>query len=154
MGAADLSLNLTEQPWVAAVATDAAVAASRAQQRLRPLIYVYDLPALFNSRMLEWRIIKVRRAIFFTCFLHPHCDALVIQSFACALCAHCTRVPQAVLLCLLHRPALSWCQLADGQASLFRCKPHDQGAVSMDRNPIQSTNQPITRLAPRSPLIL
>lgn len=39
--------------------TDAAVLAAKAQPSLRPWIYVYDLPAIFNTRMLQYRNEKV-----------------------------------------------------------------------------------------------
>ena len=44
--------NLTERPWLRRhIRTPAAAAREKVK---RPLIYVYDLPAEFNSRMLQY----------------------------------------------------------------------------------------------------
>lgn len=56
---ADLKLDLSARPWLKGLASDAAVEASRAQPRPQPLIYIYDLPATYNTRMLEYRVNKV-----------------------------------------------------------------------------------------------
>ncbi|KAK9805311.1 hypothetical protein WJX73_000673 [Symbiochloris irregularis] len=55
---ADLKLDLSQRPWLRDVTSDAAVEASRAQTRLRPLIYIYDLPSIYNTRMVEYRVNK------------------------------------------------------------------------------------------------
>ncbi|KAK9805381.1 hypothetical protein WJX73_008851 [Symbiochloris irregularis] len=52
---ANLTLDLDARPWIASVTTNAAALAASAQRRLRPLIYIYDVPATFNTRMLEYR---------------------------------------------------------------------------------------------------
>ena len=75
-GCADMSYNLSGRPWVEAVTTDAALEASQKHEKLRPLIYVYDLPATFNVRMLEYRIVKVR-ALFKP--LHYLCNDIMSQ---------------------------------------------------------------------------
>lgn len=48
-------INLTEKPWLREVIP----AAEQLPERRRPLIYVYDLPTEFNSRMLQYRLNKV-----------------------------------------------------------------------------------------------
>ena len=42
-----------ERPHIAPHVVTPAAAAPPPEQRLRPLIYVYDLPAEFNTRMLQ-----------------------------------------------------------------------------------------------------
>lgn len=42
-----------ERPHIAPHVVAPAAADPPPQQRLRPLIYVYDLPAEFNTRMLQ-----------------------------------------------------------------------------------------------------
>ena len=54
-GAGNAGVDLTEQPWLREVTS----AAQQLPERRRPLIYVYDLPAEFNSRMLQYRLNKV-----------------------------------------------------------------------------------------------
>ena len=46
------------RPWLAGVVSESPAAADppAAPTRKRPLIYVYDLPAEFNSRLLQYRI--------------------------------------------------------------------------------------------------
>ncbi|BDA44352.1 hypothetical protein COCOBI_05-5360 [Coccomyxa sp. Obi] len=51
---ASAGVNFTERPWLSELVS----AAEQAEQRRRPLIYVYDLPAEFNSRMLQYRLSK------------------------------------------------------------------------------------------------
>ncbi len=46
---------MTERPWLRELVS----VAEQPKQRRRPLIYVYDLPAEFNSRMLQYRLNKV-----------------------------------------------------------------------------------------------
>lgn len=45
--------------WIEAVSTDAANESQHQVLKLRPLVYVYDLPSIFNSRMLQYRMDKV-----------------------------------------------------------------------------------------------
>ncbi len=54
-GLGNAGVNLTEKPWLREVLP----AAQQLQEHRRPLIYVYDLPAEFNSRMLQYRLNKV-----------------------------------------------------------------------------------------------
>ena len=51
-------LNVTERPWVARHLTTPESMAS--SPRRRPLIYIYDLPAEFNTRMHQYRLDKVK----------------------------------------------------------------------------------------------
>ncbi|KAK9805384.1 hypothetical protein WJX73_009679 [Symbiochloris irregularis] len=57
---ADMSTDaiLLEKPWIAEVVTNAAVDVTQSRPQLRPLIYVYDLPSMYNTRMLQYRIAK------------------------------------------------------------------------------------------------
>ncbi len=59
-------LNVTERPWVARHLTTPE--SMESSPRRRPLIYIYDLPAEFNTRMHQYRIDKV-------CTL-PHAPAI------------------------------------------------------------------------------
>lgn len=56
---ADLDLDLQARPWIAAVATDAVHDLQQQRSRKRPLIYVYDLPSIYNTRILQYRVAKV-----------------------------------------------------------------------------------------------
>jgi hypothetical protein len=45
-----------ERPWLKHLIVDHSVKIYESQQeKLRPLIYVYDLPPIYNSRMLQYR---------------------------------------------------------------------------------------------------
>ena len=50
-------LNVTERPWVERHLRRPGIMAS--SPRKRPLIYIYDLPAEFNTRMHQYRLDKV-----------------------------------------------------------------------------------------------
>lgn len=53
----EIGADLTERSWL----RNLIVEPGKRQQaeRKRPLIYVYDLPSQFNSRMLQYRLDKV-----------------------------------------------------------------------------------------------
>lgn len=67
-------VDFTERPWLRELI--AAPAAAPMATRKRPLLYIYDLPAEFNSRMLQYRLNKV------PVFRHLTCRAL--QHVVCA----------------------------------------------------------------------
>ena len=46
---------LNDRPWVRGSLAPTPAAQRRAK-RLRPLIYVYDMPAEFTTRMLQYRV--------------------------------------------------------------------------------------------------
>ena len=46
-------------PWLQNVTVDVPSRQHTVPERLRPLIYVYDLPAEYHSRMIQYRVVKV-----------------------------------------------------------------------------------------------
>ena len=54
------AMDLRElRPWIAAHAQPPASTIKAASTRLRPLIYIYDLPSIYNTRLLQYRVVKV-----------------------------------------------------------------------------------------------
>ena len=49
---------LISRPWLEPHAQTPAAHAGTHQSR--PLIYVYDLPSIYNTRLLQYRVVKVR----------------------------------------------------------------------------------------------
>ena len=55
-------LNVTERPWVERHLRRPEIMAS--SPRKKPLIYIYDIPAEFNTRMHQYRLDKVSNSIW------------------------------------------------------------------------------------------
>ena len=58
-------------PWLQNVTVDVPARQHTVPELLRPLIYVYDLPAEYHSRMVQYRVVKVLPTS--KAFPHPAC---------------------------------------------------------------------------------
>ena len=68
--------GLAEQrPWIAPHAHVPAINKEASErQALRPLVYVYSLPSIYNSRLLQYRVVKVGMQVLAAYSQHPgHC---------------------------------------------------------------------------------
>ena len=89
-------VNVTDRPWVARHLTTPESMVS--SPRRRPLVYIYDLPAEFNTRMHQYRLDKVR-----TLARACKCQNLPCASHTCMISC---KLPADVCCMLCQAPAV------------------------------------------------
>lgn len=128
-----IDLHWKPPPWVEEVSTNAVNESQHPMLKRRPLVYVYDLPSIFNSRMLQYRIDKVSLQGATRCmhqFRHTHTGCTScnlthatrfgLETHSCASVGHsCT-----TLLCLHPHASLTLASSATACAPTVTLPAH------------------------------